>query len=151
MSSYNTVTTSTGSIDINYFSDMLIYDRSMDVTERTAIDDFFKTEHSGLNPDNGDTISNFALSGITNEQDLTGGVDYVNVTYDSIGTPSRLVAIWMYNSTIKGISSSDNPYSILVPSSSDVIGANNVKIYSLDSNGIASNVLSNDTIKFNVI
>ncbi len=99
------------------------------------------------------TISNFQTTGITNGQNLTGETDYINIVYDyTNGIPDKLVTIWMSGgSTIRGISSSNDPNSILVPRGNTLGSDRWMRIYILDSNGVSSNVLSYDTIKFNVV
>ena len=117
LSTYVNNTTASAS-RIKYLYDMIIYNRNMNSTERSAISSFFKTNYSQFDPTTGPTIISYQTSGITSGTTLSSG-NTINVTYTvtSSGTvATNLVIVWKNGGgTLRGMTVSDSPTSVVVP------------------------------------
>ena len=142
LSTYVNTTTSSAS-HIKYLYDMIIYNRNMNSTERSAISSFFKTNYSQFDPTTGPTITSYQTSGITSGTTLSSG-NTINVAYTvtSSGTiATNLVIVWKNGGgTLKGMTVSDNPTSVIVPALAAGAGYWTTG-YILDQYGRASNAI----------
>ena len=143
LSTYVNTTTSSAS-RIKYLYDMIIYNRNMNSTERSAISSFFKTNYSQFDPTNGPTITSYQTSGITSGMTLYTG-NTINVTYTvtSVGTvATNLIIVWKSGGgTLQGMSVSDSPTSVTIPSGIAKTTQYWTTGYILDQYGRASNAI----------
>lgn len=143
LSTYVNSTTSSAS-RIKYLYDMIIYNRNMNSTERHDISAYFETNYSQFDPTTGPTITSYQTSGITSGMTLYTG-NTINVTYTvtSVGTiATNLVIVWKSGGgTLQGMTVSDSPTSVIIPSGIAKITGYWTTGYILDQYGRASNAI----------
>ena len=152
--------------NIRYLYDSLFYDKSMDATERSDINDFLVSKHPTYNPANAGVLSNYMTTDVVTGSTLhSGSTIAVSFTYSGAttgSTPTEIVTIIKQGgSTLKSLvystdltieSQTGSTYTctgvITLPGALTVTSNYYTSSYILDQNGIASNNQGYTTIKF---
>jgi hypothetical protein len=135
---------------IKYFYDAMFYDIALDSTKLTEVTTYLGSLYPDVKPAEGPVISNFALTNITQGQNLTVG-DTINFSYtvDS-GTVSEVYVYFMTGGTTHKVVVKGNTItSVLVPSGLTTLSGVWCKALAVDSNGRCSNFSGTNAITFN--
>ena len=148
LSIYNATRAQAGKI--KYFYDAMFYDIDLDSTKLAEVTSYLGSLYPNVKPSEGPVISNFALTNITQGQNLAVG-DTINFSYtvDS-GTVAEVYVYFMTGGTThKVVVKGNTTTSVLVPSGLTVLTGVWCKILAVDSNGRCSNFSGTNAITFN--
>jgi hypothetical protein len=150
LSIYNSTRAQAGKI--KYFYDAMFYNIALDTSKLTEVTTYLGSVYTNVKPSEGPVISNFALTNISQGEDLHVG-DTINFSYtvDS-GTVSEVYIYFLsggatYRVVVKG----NTVNSVLVPSGAPVVSGLWCRILAVDSNGRCSNFSGTNSITFDVV
>ena len=152
--------------NIEYLYDSLFYDKSMDSTERAAINDFLVLKHPNYNPANGGVLSNYMTTDVVSGSTLhSGSTISVSFTYTATipgSQPIQIVTIikqgggtlksLIYSTYLGLVSYTGTTYDcsavITLPGGMTATTNYFTSSYIIDQNGLATNNQDYTAIKF---
>lgn len=136
---------------IKYFYDAMFYSIALDTSKLAEVTTYLGAVYTNVKPAEGPVISSFALTNISQGQNITVG-DTIEFSYtvDS-GTVAEVYIYFMNNTTHKVVVRGNSVNSVLVPSGLIVLSGVWCKILAVDSNGRCSNFSGTNAITFNRI
>lgn len=134
---------------IKYFYDAMFYNIALDSSKLTEVNSYLGSVYPNVKPADGPAVSNFALTNISQGQNVTAG-DTIEFSYtvDS-GVVSEVYIYFMSNTTHKVVVKGNSANSVLVPSGLTALSGVWCKILVVDSNGRCSNFSGTNAITFN--
>jgi hypothetical protein len=148
LSIYNATRAQAGRI--KYFYDAMFYDIALDTNKLSEVTTYLGSVYPNVKPADGPVISNFALTNISQGQNLGLG-DTINFSYtvDS-GSVAEIYIYFMTGATTHRVVVRGNTVnSVLVPSGLVVLTGVWCKVLAVDSNGRCSNFSGTNAITFN--
>lgn len=135
---------------IKYFYDAMFYNIALDSSKLAEVTSYLGSSYPNVKPADGPVISNFALTNISQGQNVTAG-DTIEFSYtvDS-GTVAEVYIYFMSGGTTHRLVVKGNTVnSVLVPSNLTTITGVWCRMLAVDSNGRCSNFSGTNAITFN--